>query len=348
MPTQKKKIYRAGVIGCGAIAQECHLPGYAENKQVELVACTDPSAARHAEIQETYPGIHAYTDHREMLAKESLDIVSVCSPNKFHAAQAIAALNAKCHVLCEKPMATTLKEADRMIEAARNARKKLMIGFTHRLFSGPIACKDLLAKRRIGKPFMIRVRMAHGGPYPGWAKHNWFYNKELSAGGVLLDMGIHAIDQCLWLMGPIVSVQAITATLVKKIPVDDNALLLLEFKSGALGYIDVGWTSKPGFTGLEIYGSKGSIICDYVRGLQLCEGELSPSGEHTHNWQTLEENPIEGGWPVEIPHWIDVITGEERLTSTGKAGRAALEIALAAYKSSKSGKRVAVGPAATK
>ena len=90
MPTQKKKIYRAGVIGCGAIAQECHLPGYAKHKQVELVAVTDPTPARHAEIEKTYPGVHAYTDHREMLAKESLDIVSVCSPNKFHAAQAIA------------------------------------------------------------------------------------------------------------------------------------------------------------------------------------------------------------------------------------------------------------------
>ena len=283
-----------------------------------------------------------------MLKSESLDIVSICTPNKFHAANAIAALDAGCHVLCEKPIAVTSKQADNMIDAAKRNRRKLMIGFTHRLLSGPQQCKTLLAEKRIGKPFMIRARFAHGGPYPGWAKHNWFYNKELSAGGVLLDMGIHAIDQCLWLMGPIVSVQAITATLVKKISVDDNALLLLEFKSGALGYIDVGWTSKPGFTGLEIYGSKGSIICDYVRGLQLCQGELSPSGEHTHNWQTLDKNPIKGGWPIEIPHWINVITGKERLTSNGKAGRAALEIALAAYKSSKLGKRIAVGPAATK
>lgn len=348
MPTRKKGIFRAGVIGCGAIAQECHLPGYAKHRQVELAACADPSRTRLAEIKKAYPGIHAYTGYREMLAKESLDLVSVCSPNKFHATQAIAALNAKCHVLCEKPMAKTLKEADRMIESASRVRRKLMIGFTHRLFRGNLICKDLLAKRRIGKPFMIRVRMAHGGPYPGWAKHNWFYNKQLAGGGVLLDMGIHAIDQCLWLMGPIISVQAIAATLVKKIPVDDNALLLLEFKSGALGYIDVGWTSKPGFTGLEIYGSKGTIICDYMRGLKLCEGELSPSGEHTHNWRTVEKKPIEGGWPIEILQFMDVVTGSKRLTSTGKAGRAALEIALAAYKSSNSGKRVAVGPAASK
>lgn len=348
MSAHKKKKYRAGVIGCGAIAQECHLPGYANHKQVELVACADPSLARHAEIEAAFPGVRAYADHREMLAKESLDIVSVCSPNKFHAAQAIAALNAKCHVLCEKPMATTLKEADRMIEAARRARRKLMIGFTHRLFSGNKVCKDLLTERRIGKPFMIRARMAHGGPYPGWAKNNWFYKKELAAGGVLMDMGIHAIDQCLWLMGPIVSVQAIAATLVKKISVDDNALLLLEFKSGALGYIDVGWTSKPGFTGLEIYGTEGTLLCDYVRGLQLCEGELSPSGEHTTHWRMLEKNPIEGGWEIEIPYWIDTVTGKERLTCNGKAGRAALEIALTAYKSSKSGKRIAIGSSAKK
>ncbi len=241
----KSTKYRAGVIGAGAISQALHLPGYRKDRRATLVAFADPAVARHAEVLEAYPRLWAYSDYKKMLASEDLDVVSVASPNVFHAEQAIAALRAGCHVLCEKPIATTLRDANRMIAASKKARKKLMIGFTHRMLTGPQRCKRLLSEKAIGKPFMIRVRLAHGGPYPGWAKNSWFYNKELSAGGAMLDMGIHAIDLCHWLMGPIASVSATAATLIKKIEVDDNALLQLEFGTGALGYIEVGWTSLP-------------------------------------------------------------------------------------------------------
>ena len=337
-----KKSYRVGVIGAGAIAQECHMPGYKKHKRADLVAFVDPVRARHAEIAERFGSLSPYTDFRAMLKSESLDIVSICTPNKFHAANAIAALDAGCHVLCEKPIAVTIKQADKMIDAAKRNRRKLMIGFTHRLLSGPQQCKALLAEKRIGKAFMIRARFAHGGPYPGWAKNSWFYSKDLAAGGALLDMGIHAIDLCLWLFGPIVSVSARAATLIKKIEVDDNAVLLLDFKNGALGYIDVGWTSKPGFTGLEIYGTKGSIICDYIKGLQLCEGKASAGSDSFSKWTTIDKNPTRGGWAIEIDYWMDVIQGKQRLTMTGKAGREALNVALAAYRSNRSGRRVSI------
>lgn len=338
----KKTTYRVGVVGAGAIAQACHLPGYERNSCAQLVAFADPEPARHKEMVKLYPEMKGYAHFKDMLAHEKLDVVSVCTPNKYHAPATIAALGAKCHVLCEKPIARTLKEADQMIEAAKQVRKKLMIGFTHRLLEGPKRCKRLLQEKALGKPFMIRVRFAHGGPYPGWAKGAWFYERELAAGGAMLDMGIHAIDLCLWLMGPVVSVMGKAATLVKKIEVDDNALMILEFKTGALGYIEVGWTSKPGFTGLEIYGTKGSLICDYNRSLQLCGGIASAGADSIIRWRTLERNPASGGWPVEVDHWMHVVMGEERLTMDGKAGRAALEVALAAYKSSKTGAEVSL------
>ncbi|MEX2015813.1 MAG: Gfo/Idh/MocA family oxidoreductase [Candidatus Hydrogenedentales bacterium] len=339
----KKSIYRAGVIGAGAIAQACHMPGYQKCRYTELVAFTDPVADRHSEIQSAFgKGVTGYTDHRVMLREAKLDVVSVATPNKFHARHVIDALEAGCHVLCEKPIAATLAEADKMIAAAKASRRKLMIGFTQRMISGTQKTKELLAKKTIGKPFMIRVRFAHGGPYPGWAKNSWFYNKDLAKGGAMLDMGIHAIDLCHWLIGPIVNVQAKAATLMKKIEVDDNALLLLEFKSGALGYIEVGWTSKPGFTGFEIYGADGSIICDYFRGLQLCTGKLSAGTDSHAEWEVLDKHPTEGGWPVEIDWFIDVIRGERKNTMDGYVGRAALAVALAAYKSSNAGRRVAV------
>jgi predicted dehydrogenase len=284
----------------------------------------------------------AYRDYRTMLRHEELDVVSVATPNAFHAAQAVAALETGCHVLCEKPLATTLAEADRILDAAKRNRRKLMVGFSHRMFTGPQKCKEFLDARKLGKPYMIRVRFAHGGPYPGWAKNAWFYKKRLSKGGAMLDMGIHAIDLCHWLIGPIANVSGRAATLIKKIEVDDNALLQLEFKNGALGYIEVGWTSPPGFSGFEIYGTKGSLICDYAKGLSLCTGTLSAGRDSRMEWKLIDPKPTRGGWDVEIGHWLDVLDGKAPLTMTGKAGRDALEVALAAYQSSKSGRRISL------
>lgn len=338
MPKSKK--YRAAVIGGGAIAQECHLPGYRNDPRAELVAFVDPVKARHAEVQEKFGPVQAYTDYREMLRAEKPDVVSVCTPNALHAQMTVDALEAGAHVLCEKPLATTLKSADRMIAAARKARRKLMTGFTHRLYAGPQRCKALLDEKAIGKPFMIRVRNAHGGPYPGWAKGKWFYDPDMAAGGVLLDMGIHAIDLCHWLFGPVKSISAQTKTLVKRIPLDDNALMLLEFKNGAMGYIEAGWTSRPGFGGIEIYGTEGSIICDYWNGMKVCRGNASAGRDTVYEWEMVEPQPLQGGWPAEIPYWLDVLDGKRKHDMNGQAGRAALEVALAAYKSSTAGRRV--------
>lgn len=345
---EPKSEYRVGVIGAGAIAQACHLPGYARQTGVSLVAFSDPSPPRHKEMGDAYPEMKGYAHYLHMLDQEKLDVVSICTPNKFHAPAAIAALEAGCHVLCERPMACTAAECDKMIAAAKKARRKLMVGCTHRLFSGPQKCHELLEKRALGKPFMIRARFAHGGPYPGWAKDDWFYNKELAAGGALLDMGIHAIDLCLWLFGPITAVSARTAALVRKIEVEDNAVLLLEFKNGALGYIEVGWTSKQGFSGLEIYGTDGSLICDYLKGLQLCGGKASAGVDSSAAWKMLDPHPAAGGWSAEIDHWMRVVRGEDKLTMDGKAGKMALEVALAAYKSDKTGKRVSLEKSSAK
>ena len=122
MATPKRKVYKVGIIGAGAIAQECHFPGYKKDRRSKVVAFAEPTAERHDEVKERFGKVTGYTDYKEMLKNEDLDIVSICTPNVFHAENAIAALNAGCHVLCEKPIATTLKDADRMIAAAKKAQ----------------------------------------------------------------------------------------------------------------------------------------------------------------------------------------------------------------------------------
>ncbi|MBI4580543.1 MAG: Gfo/Idh/MocA family oxidoreductase [Planctomycetes bacterium] len=338
------KKWNAGVIGCGSIAQALHLPGYAKHPAVDLVAACDPVRQRHAEA-ERFCVQRMYTDYREMLAREQLDVVSVASPNRFHAEHAIAALNAGAHVLLEKPAALSMKEIAAIKAAVKKNKRILMVGYSHRFQRGNLKAKKLIDAGAIGEPYMIRVRFAHMGPLPGWAKSDWFYRPELAGGGAMLDMGIHAIDQAIWLVGPVRGVQAMQATLRKEIRVDDNALLLLEFAGGrALGYIDVGWTSPAGFVGLEVMGDKGVILIDYAQGMYLTTGKVTANvkARMVRKTRLIDPAPTTGGWPAEVPELIKHIRmGSDRGHGID-AGGAALAVALAGYESARTGRRVKV------
>ena len=341
------KKLRAGVIACGSIAQAMHLPGYAKCPGVELVAACDTVRKRLTEAKKIKGDLRTYADHRKMLKAEELDIVSVCSPNKFHAAHAIAALEHGAHVLLEKPAALSMKEIAKMKAAVRKSRKKLIVGFSHRFMRGNRKINKMITDGVIGQPYMIRFRLAHAGPYPGWAKDDWFYSPTLAGGGAMLDMGIHAIDQCLWHLGPIKSVQAMARTLRKKIKVDDNALILMEFaRTKALGYIEIGWTSPAGFNGVEIMGDKGCIVQDYAAGgcTKVTIGKVTPDMSSAAQLKTriVDKEPGHGGWATEIAECVKALKRNDDLGIGIDAGGAALAVALAAFQSSKTGKAVKV------
>lgn len=339
------KTLKAGVIACGSIAQMMHLPGYAKCPGVELVAACDPVAQRRREAEKIKPGLRTYDDYRKMLKAEDLDIVSVCSPNLFHAEHAIAGLEHGAHVLLEKPPALSLKEIAAVRAAIKKSCRRLIVGFSHRFMRGNRKIHKMLADGVIGEPYMIRMRLAHGGPYPGWAKDDWFYSPKLAGGGALLDMGIHAIDQVLWQMGPVKSVQAMVRTLRKPIQVDDNAVILLEFaRSRALGYIEVGWTSPSGFSGVEIMGDKGCIVENYAGQLTVTTGKITPDMKKRAKMTTrvVDAEPTHGGWQIEVGEVVKAFKQNSDLGMGIDTGGAALAVALAAYESSRTGKAVPV------
>jgi len=333
---------KAAVIGCGAIAQNCHLLGYQKSKACDLIAAVDPCEARRKEAEKIFGVPRTYSTAEALFENEQPDVVSICTPNRFHAAQAILALEHGCHVLCEKPLCLTLADARRIQKARDKAGTIFMTAFTHRLFRGNITAKKILDKGEIGKPFMIRVRFAHEGPQPGWAMSDWFYNPDLAGGGAMLDMGIHAIDLAHYYIGPITSISATIKTLVKKIRVEDNAVLLLEFEQNCLGYIEVGWTSKPGFAGVEIYGTEGTIIFDYLKGLSVLRGKTSPDGTVKTSWRVADKHPTQGGWEVEIDYFLRHVRKGIQPEASLEAGIQGLAVALAAYHSAQTGKRVKI------
>ena len=327
-----KKV-RALVIGCGAIAHNCHLLGYDSDKDCEIVAVADPSPKNRKSAQEKFKIGKAYTSVEDMLKHESADCISITSPNAFHAEHAVMALKKGLHVLCEKPLCTNKKEITQIMRADKQADVLFMTAFTNRFYKGTQKAKQQIEAGKIGKPYMIRVRFAHEGP-KDWMMSKSFFNPAQAVGGALFDMGIHAIDLAQWLYGPIAKVSAITATLQHKIPMEDNVILQFQFQSGALGYAEAGWTSKQGFAGVEIMGSEAGIVVDYNKNTTVrIVGSTDPAGNRKEKRATLVKNALDGGWPAQMKYFLQCVRKGVQPDCGVHAGAAAVRVALGAYES---------------
>ncbi len=325
-----------GVIACGAIAQEAHLPNYASHPKAHLVAVADIDEGRAKEVAARFGVPNVYTDYRDLLKRDDIQAVSVCGPNCVHAEHTIAALKAGKHVLCEKPMTVSLAEANDMIAAAESTGLQLMVGFTHRFHHFNRKARDLVADNAIGRPLTIRVRFAHTGPYTSWvAKSDWFFKPKMAGGGAVLDMGIHALDIARFVLNQeLRTVSANLATLSHDIQAEDTAVISLEFLGGTLGYIETGWHSGPGTSGIEIYGSRGTLIVDYKTPIRLWT--------EAEGWQEITDFPEGSGWPAEVHCFVDTLLAGGSVSPNAYDGLASVRAALAAYDSHRLGVRVSL------
>lgn len=240
---------RVAVIGCGSIAKHRHIPEYAANEAVMLVAFCDIVKERAEAYAEKYGGT-AYTDYKELLAKEKPDAVSICLPNALHAPASIAAAQAGAHVLCEKPMATSAEEAQAMIDAAKENGVYLMIGHNQRFMPPHVKAKQILQQGYLGKVLTFRTSFGHPGP-ERWSvdgRGSWFFRKPEAYVGAMGDLGVHKSDLIRWLLDDEVSeVGAFVGTLHKEgTEVDDNSTCILRMKSGAIGTLVASWTYYKG------------------------------------------------------------------------------------------------------
>jgi len=267
---QEQDMLRTGVIGCGKIAQLRHLPEYAENPDCEIHGLYDTDSVRAKEMSVQYGGrVHESVD--ALLADPDIDAVSICAANPAHAPLSVRALQAGKHVLCEKPMATSLADCERMAEAAEKSGKLLMIGHNQRFATSNQLARELIARGEIGDILSFQSNFGHQGPEQWTGQSNpWFFDKKLALFGAIADLGIHKIDVLHFLTGQ--TTQEITAmveTLHKTFPdgtpitVDDNAICILRLSGGALGTVRASWT----FYGQEdnstrLYGTKGVLRID--------------------------------------------------------------------------------------
>jgi len=256
------KPLKIGVIGCGSIAKHRHIPEYMANEHAEIVAVCDVVKDRAEEMADQI-GAKAYTDYKDLLKDESIEAVSVCTPNALHAPISVDALKAGKHVLCEKPMATSTEEAEAMIVAANEAGRKLMIGHNQRFVPSHQKAKELISKGDAGKIYSFRTAFGHGGP-EGWSvdgKDSWFFKKEEAFIGAMGDLGVHKTDLMRYILGEeFVEVGAFVETSSKEnADVDDTAVCVLKTESGTIGTLAASWSYQKEDNSTVIYGEKAVL-----------------------------------------------------------------------------------------
>lgn len=187
---------RFGVVGCGAIVTLHQLPALARCPALELVGVSDLDAGWAAQVARRFRVPRAFGDHRALIG--SVDAVLVATPNTTHAAIASTFLEAGVHVLCEKPMATTRADADRMLAAAESGRARLMAGHCLRFSPNLALLRQLVSEGLLGQ--VERITGAIGAPYDAGAQRTDFRRqKRLAGGGALMDLGVHLLDLALWM-----------------------------------------------------------------------------------------------------------------------------------------------------
>lgn len=334
---------RIGLVGSQFIGN-LYLHALKQVPEAAVVAVASPNTA--AEFATRWGIAAHYKDYRRMIEDCELDAVAIATPNDLHYHVCIAAAEAGLHVLCEKPLAMNLGEADTMIAAC--ARAGVVLMYAENLLFVPMynRVRELARRGSAGEPFLVKQAQCHGGPYSPW-----FWDVDRAGGGVLLDMGCHSIHAICWMMGgwP----EAVTATLgryahAEKTRGEDHATVLLHFPGGRLGIAENSWAMPGGNDYLEVYGPAGRLTANLERGPAIAmyrapEAEAALNASTRAGWHyALYEEAWQFGFPQELQHFVDVIAGREELRSSGEDGRRVLEIICAAYESARLGARVAL------
>ncbi len=339
---------RMGVIGLGM--GQGHAHGYHSHPQAELVALCDLDEKRLSETAQELGVEQTYTDVDAMFKKADLDGVSVALPNKLHAPITIKALGYGLHVLCEKPMARTVREAERMLQAARKARRNLMINFSYRFSDMSYALKDEVERGVVGDIYFGRTVWHRRRGFPGFG--GWFCDKDMAGGGPLLDLGVHRLDLALWLMDypepvavsgstydPLARVEVRRQR--KPYTVEDLACGLVKFANGATLVLEASWALNIGEDEhmiTELYGTRGGLVQRNKKGGYQFEAELYTEEGESYFTKRLDRR--REGAPQSYHEFVDSIIEKRAPLATGEHGLKVMKILEGIYKSAATGREV--------
>ncbi|WP_256756871.1 Gfo/Idh/MocA family protein [Cohnella sp. WQ 127256] len=346
---------RIGIIGSGSIS-DVHTGSYADNKEVEMVAFCDLIEERAAEKAKKYGVTRIYTDYREMLKDPDMDAVSICTHNNSHAPIAIAAINAGKHVLVEKPLCMTVEEALEVEKACKESDRVLQVGFVRRYGSNTQLVNRFIQAGEIGEVYYAKASCIRRLGNPG----GWFSDLERSGGGPLIDLGVHMIDICWYLMGR-PKVASVSGNTYKKLgnrsnvqnlsfyksadydpvknDVEDLANALIRFENGASLMVDVSFTlhAKEDEISARIYGEKGGVELEPE--LLLISEKHDTILNITPQVDNLGFDGIQG-FKNEINHFVDCCLGRTETLSPVEDGVEMMKMLCGIYESAKLGREI--------
>jgi UDP-N-acetyl-2-amino-2-deoxyglucuronate dehydrogenase len=246
------------VAGAG-VAARYHAQAIARAPGARLAAVCRADPARAGEAEAEF-GVPCETRYEALLARADVDAVCLCTPSGAHAAQAVAAARAGKHVLVEKPMALSVADADRMIDAARQVGTRLGVTFQRRTEPAYVDLRRALREGELGKPVLGAVTIPYLRTQEYYESAEWRGTWAHDGGGALMNQGIHLVDLLLWLMGDVEEVEARMTTASHGIEVEDTLVATVRFTGGALGSIGATTCAAPGFPHrLEVYGTRGGV-----------------------------------------------------------------------------------------
>ncbi len=346
------KKYKYCCIGAGGIAKWKHLPGYGALENIEICAICDINENAFDWVKEKYPGIRTYRDYPEMLDSEKPDIVSICTPNKFHKQMTIDAFKAGAHVHCEKPMAMNEQEALDMIKARDKYDKRLMIGLNNRFTNEAFFIRDYISNGHLGDIYYTRCGWRRRRGIPGMG--GWFTQKALSGGGPLIDLGVHMIDLSMYMMDSPEPI-TVSASTYRKFEgcktrnmvfdpkkngifdVEDLAVGFVRFANGASLSFEVSFAmnndEEEWF--YELFGTKGGV--KYRKGKLAIYSEMNDTLVDIYPDTNYKTKALD-----EFRHFIDVIEKKKKNISPAEDARKMMKLIEAAYESADLGKEKSV------
>ncbi|HOJ35236.1 MAG TPA: Gfo/Idh/MocA family oxidoreductase [Clostridiales bacterium] len=356
------KKFRVGIIGCGGIANGKHMPALKNTGRVDMVAFCDIIEERAVKAAQEYgtPDAKVYTDYKELLKDDTIEIVHVCTPNRSHSFITIDALEAGKHVMCEKPMAKTYEEAKAMVEAAKRTGKKLTIGYQNRQKPQSLYVKECCDNGELGEIYYARAIALRRRAVPTWGV---FLNEYEQGGGPLIDIATHALDMTLWMMNNY-EPKMVVGNIFKKLgkqrntanawgdwdpeqfTVEDSAFGYVVMKNGAVISVESSWAlniADPDEANVLLCGDKAGadtlhdkVRINYVKNnRQVIEcPDFSAGGVAFYDGKKVSPKDLEA------QKWLDAIEFDTDPCVTPEQALVVTQILEAIYTSAKTGQPV--------
>ncbi|MEB8430933.1 Gfo/Idh/MocA family oxidoreductase [Cocleimonas sp. KMM 6892] len=343
-PVIKDRKIRCAIVGCGRISKNHFGSIEKHNENIELISICDTNSEVLKKHEDQYT-VKGYLKLEEMLEKEDLDIVSICTPSGIHPDQVVMAAKYGVHVMTEKPMATRWHDGVRMVKACDDAGVRLFVVKQNRRNTTLQLLKQAVQEKRFGKINMVHLNVFWTRPQDYYDQAEWRGTWEFD-GGAFMNQASHYVDLLDWLIGPVDKIQAMMST-TRDIEVEDTGVLNIRWRNGALGSMAVTMLTYPNNMegSITILGDKGTVRIGGMAVNDIQKWEFDEPKEYDNqvkeaNYQTTSVYGF--GHPLYFKNVIDVLRGDAEPETDGREGLKSLELLIAAYLSARDDKTVSL------